>query len=181
MFLAGSVRSDPRRLRAARRASFPAVRARKPRAGRHHPASVADIRAALMVFGEPVYYGVELIELMPARPCDGGLLLGSLVGPGRIELYDQAPSPWRLGEVLSEHERDRVGDAGATVDVDGVVDWPADTLARFMIGHVLAHELGHHMLQHERRLRGERGARTRDHEARAEVIASQLRDQLGWR
>jgi hypothetical protein len=35
------------------------------------------------------------------------------------------------------------------------------------------------VLQHERRLRGERGARTRDHEARAEAIASRLRSVLG--
>jgi hypothetical protein len=175
------VRSDPRRLRAARRASFPAVRARKPGAGRHHPASVADVRAALAVFGEAVYYGVELIELVPARSRDGWLVLGSLVGPGRIEIYDQPLPPWRLGEVLPARERDQLGGAGADVDLDGVVDWPADTLRRFMIGHVLTHELGHHLLQHERRLRGERAARTREHEARAEAIALRLREQLSWR
>jgi len=44
-----------------------------------------------------------------------------------------------------------------------------------MLGHVLAHEVGHHVLQHERRLRGRRGARTRDHEARAEAVAARLR------
>jgi Zn-dependent peptidase ImmA (M78 family) len=47
-----------------------------------------------------------------------------------------------------------------------------------MLGHVLAHELGHHVLQHERRLRGERAARTREHEARAEVVATRLRELL---
>jgi len=47
-----------------------------------------------------------------------------------------------------------------------------------MLQYVLTHEVGHHVLQHERRLRGERGARTREHEARAEAIAAQLRSRL---
>jgi Zn-dependent peptidase ImmA (M78 family) len=59
-----------------------------------------------------------------------------------------------------------------------VVAWPGDTLRRFMLGYVLAHELGHHLLQHERRLSGARGARTRDHEARADAIATRLRALL---
>lgn len=175
-----SVRSDPRRLRAARRASFPAVRARRPAPGRHHPATVADVRTALEAFGEAAYYGVRLVELVPARPSSGGILLGSLVGSGHIELYDQPGSPWLLGEAVSEVDRVRFVAAGANVEVDGVIDWPGDTLRRFMIGHVLAHELGHHVLQHERRLRGERAARTREHEARADVIAAELRDRLSW-
>jgi hypothetical protein len=99
-----SVRSDPRRLRAARRAAFPAVRTRRPAPGRHHPATAADVRAALAAFGAEAYYGVRLLELVPATP----------------------------GEDL----------------------------------------------QHERRLRGERAARTRDHEARAEAIAAGLRQRL---
>jgi len=79
---------------------------------------------------------------------------------------------------LTEDRRTRLRIAGATVDTEGVVMWPGDTLRRFMLGYVLAHELGHHMLQHERRLRGERGARTRDHEARADAIAKRLRALL---
>lgn len=47
-----------------------------------------------------------------------------------------------------------------------------DSLRRFMLGHVLAREIGHHMLRHERGLRGERTVRTGDHEACAEVIAA---------
>ena len=178
--MADSVRSDPRRVRAARRASFPAVRARRPTPGRHHPASVADVRAALEAFGEGAYYGVQLIELVPARSTGSGIVLGSLIGPGHIELYDQPHTPWRLGETLSGPDRERVTAAGAHADGDGVIDWPGDTLRRFMIGYVLTHELGHHMLQHERRVRGQRAARTREHEARADVIGAQLRDRLSW-
>ena len=44
--------------------------------------------------------------------------------------------------------------------------------------YTAAHELGHHVLQHERRLRGERAARTREHEARAEAVGKRLRELL---
>jgi hypothetical protein len=176
--VAGSVRSDPRRIRAARRASFPAVRVRRPSPGRHHPASAADIRNALKVFGEEVYYGLDAVELVPAPTAGNRLVFGELVGPGRIVLYDQARSPWRLASRLPKKERSQLEAAGAELSEQGVVSWPADSLRGFMLGHVLAHELGHHMLQHERRLRGERGARTRDHEARAEAVAARLRQLL---
>jgi len=178
--VANSVRSDPRRLRAARRAAFPVVRARRPARGRYHPASAADVRAALESFGESAYYGVNLIALVPARSTNDRLVLGSLIGPGHIELYDQPRPPWRLGETLSDPDRARVAAAGAIVETDGVIDWPNDTLRRFMIAYVLTHELGHHVLQHERRVRGKRAARTRDHEARADAIAAELRGRLAW-
>jgi hypothetical protein len=154
------------------------VRARRPGRGRHHPASASDVRGALTIFGEEIYYGVESVELVPAPSETDRLPLGRLVGPGRILLYDQAPSPWRLGVALAPLERARLIEAGAEVDEDGVVAWPGDTLRRFMLGYVLAHELGHHVLQHERRLRGERATRTREHEARAESIAARLRALL---
>lgn len=173
--MAGSLRSDPRHVRAARRARSPVVRARRPTPGRHHPASPADVRNALKAFGEEIYYGIKSVELVPAPDAGKRLALAELVGPGRIVLYDQAPSPWRLGFALASSERAQLLAAGADLAEEGVVSWPGDTLRRFMLGHVLAHELGHHVLQHERRLRGERGARTRDHEARADAIAARLR------
>ena len=79
---------------------------------------------------------------------------------------------------MTEDLRARLRIAGAIVDTEGVVVWPGDSLRRFMLGYVLAHELGHHALQHERRLLGARGARTRDHEARADAIAKRLRALL---
>ena len=151
------------------------MRARRPRPGRHHPASAADVRKALMRFGEEMYYGVESVELVPAPLAAKRLTLAVLVGPGRIVLYDQAPSPWRLGFALAPEQLAQLQAAGADLGGEGVVSWPGDSLRRFMLGYALAHELGHHVLQHERRLRVERGARTRDHEARADAIAARLR------
>jgi len=176
--MADSLRSDPRRIRAARRATVPAVRARRAQPGHYHPASAGDVRDALRAFGEEFYYGVELVELVPAPRLSSRLPLGRLVAPGRILLFDQARSPWRLGFRLGPVDRSRLVEAGAVLDLHGVVSWPGDTLRRFMLQYVLTHEVGHHVLQHERRLRGERGARTREHEARAEAIAAQLRSRL---
>jgi hypothetical protein len=180
--VAGSFRSDPRRVRAARRAVFPAVRARRPAPGRHHPATAADVRATLEAFGAPAYYGIRLIELIPSTPGHQGLSLGRLVGPGHVMLFDQPPSPWRLGSAVPAPDRAWLASAGADVSrsAAGVVTWPGDSLRRFMLGHVLAHEIGHHLLQHERRRPLVRAAPTRDHEARAEVVAAALRDRLGW-
>lgn len=176
--MADSRRSEPREIRAARRAGFPTIRARRPTPGRHHPASAADVRKALATFGESAYYGLQSVELTPAPPTGGKLVFGELVGPGQIRLYDQPLPPWRLPFALSTDEQTELRDAGADLGEDGVVSWPTGSLKRFMLGHVLAHEVGHHVLQHERRLRGERGARTREHEARAAVIAARLRELL---
>jgi len=173
-----SLGSDPRRIRAVRRARLPVVRARRPSPGRHHPASAADVRETLRSFGEDAYYGVLAIELMPAPATPNRLPLGELIGPGQIVLYDQPLPPWRLGFELPAYERSRLRAAGAVTGREGIVGWPGSTLRRFMLAHVLAHELGHHMLQHERRLRGEAAARTRDHDARAEAIARRLRARL---
>ena len=131
-----------------------------------------------MRFGEGIYYGVESVELVPSPVAAKRLALGVLVGPGRILLYDQAPSPWRLAFSLAPQQRAQFEAAGADLDEEGVVAWPGDSLRRFMLGYVLAHELGHHVLQHERRLRRQRGARTREHEARADAIAARLRAVL---
>jgi hypothetical protein len=121
---------------------------------------------------------VDKVELVPAPPSGNRLPLGRLAAPGRILLFDQPRPPWRLGYLLTARERARLLQAGAAIAEDGVVHWPDDTLQRFMLGYVLAHELGHHVLQHDRRLRGERRARTRDHESRAEAIAVRLRALL---
>lgn len=123
---------------------------------------------------------MRLVELVPPVPGNDGLVLGRLAGPGHVVLYAQPLPPWRLGAFLPERERAWLASAGADVTTAGMVAWPAGSLRRFMIGHALAHEIGHHVLQHERRLRGERAARTRDHEARAEVVAARLRERLAW-
>jgi hypothetical protein len=59
-----------------------------------------------------------------------------------------------------------------------LVDWPADTLRRFILEEVLLHELGHHALQHHKAKRRARIARTKDHEAFAARFAVRQRPAL---
>lgn len=177
--MSDSLRSDPRAVRAQRRATFPVVRARRPSPGRHHPASAQDVRRVLEALGEEAYYGLDLVELVPAPADSGQLPLGALVGAGHLVLYDQPRSPWRLGVRLTAHVRARLVEAGAEIDDVGLITWPEDTLKAFMLRHVLTHEVGHHILQHERRRTTTRAARTCDHEIRAEAIAERLRQRLG--
>jgi hypothetical protein len=156
----------------------PVVRTRRPTPGRHHPASAADVRDALRRFGPTAYYGVDSVELVPSPRDDACLHLGRFVMPARIELFDQARSPWRLGFELAEGDAEWLAEGGAAIERGGVVVWPDGSLRRFMLGWVLPHELGHHVVQHERRLRGERAIRTAEHEARARSIAAELRRRL---
>lgn len=176
--MARALSNDPRPIRAGRRADFPIVRERRPLPGRFHPAPARVVREALRRFGEAFYYGLRLVELAPSPRSEGRIVFGGLIGEGEIRLYDQQSPPWRLGGHVDPRDRVMLEAVGAHVGADGVVDWEAGALRRFMVGHVLAHELGHHVLQHERRLRGEVAARTRDHEGRAEAIAAQLRALL---
>jgi hypothetical protein len=91
--------------------------------------------------------------------------------------------PWRLCGLLKLDVVRRLESAGAVLtllkDVGAtLVDWPQDTLRRFMLEEVLLHELGHHVLQYHKGKRPERIARTRDHEAFAARFAEKQRAAL---
>jgi hypothetical protein len=167
-------------------APLPRVVVKRPRVGYFHPASKTDILNLLRFFGEECTYGLRSIELVQGnRPSRGGrLLLGALIVPGRIVLYDQPPSPWRLPGILSTREQERLRRAGAVVELisetnQTVVSWQGDTLRDFMLFDVLMHEIGHHLLQHDKGKRRERVARTRDHEAFADRFARRCRRLYG--
>jgi hypothetical protein len=71
-------------------------------------------------------------------------------------------------------------EAGALVAIDPLavtVSWPGETLRAFFLRFVLLHELGHHRLQHDAGKRAQI-ARTRDHEARADLFARRARAAL---
>lgn len=159
---------------------FPRLRAQDPRRGRIHPAVRADILTVLEFFGAEVTYGLRSIEL--ARSCGDavhGLLLGRLLVPGRIVLYDQPSSPWLLPGRVPAQQLERLEAAGAEVEPakcrGTLVTWPGETLKEFMLLDVLLHEIGHHVLQHHKGKRRARIARTRDHEAYAKAFAQRCR------
>lgn len=165
-----------------RPAPLPRLIVKRPRSGYFHPASKAEILELLRFFGEECIYGLRTIELLQTGRGyrDGEVLLGSLLVPGRIVLYEQPFSPWLLPGSLSAEEQEKVCRAGARLEsineaTQTIVSWPADTLRDFMLFDVLMHEIGHHLLQHHKGKRRERVARTADHEALAERFAVRCR------
>lgn len=164
---------------------FPRILVRRPQRGFFHPASRADLRHVLEVLGPEAVYGLKTVELARAPDVRGSNMpsLGRLEVPGGILLYEQPVPPWRLTGTISRSEADRCRRAGAEVtirdDLEATfLDWPGQTLRRFMLLDVFLHELGHHVLQHTRTDQARRIARTRDHESFAELFAQRCLDAL---
>lgn len=162
----------------------PRVQAGRPPASFFHPATRADVLGLLRRAGTECTYGLRAVRLTVAPRAGGeGLLFGRLIVPGVIVLYAQPVPPWTLPGRLPADARDRLLGAGAEISDAGggtqtVVAWPGDTLRRFMLYDVLLHEIGHHVLQHERRAPAGRIVRTRDHEAFADQFARCWRERL---
>ncbi len=160
---------------------LPRLVERRPREGHVHPAVKGDIARVLRFFGEPYLYGLRSIELVQQNVVAGdNLLMGRLVVPGRIILYDQPPSPWLLPRGLSAKAIDKLYHAGAVVEEGSpgahtVVSWPGATLRDYMLFDVLMHEIGHHLIQQYTGKRRARVVRTKDHEAFAGHVARQCR------
>ena len=154
----------------------------EPRPGFCHPIGKQEILRVLESIDSLVVYGLRSIELVRA-PASGGapsLVFGRYEVPGRILLFERPLPPWRLPGTLAHETIRRFERAGAIVSPmpklgATLVDWPADSLRRFMLEEVLLHELGHHVLQHHKAKRLVRIARTKDHEAFAALFAARLR------
>src|ERR1041385_1055380 len=174
--IAGKARRGPSRLR---------IIVRPPRHGFHHPANKQDVLGTLEAVGPIALYGLRSVELNRApanRPALGPVFARYCV-PGRIILFEQPVPPWRLPGLLKSDIAHRFERAGAILTLlpqvgATLVDWPGGTLRRFILEHVLLHELGHHVLQHHKGKQPVRIARTRDHEAFAARFAERQRARL---
>ncbi len=160
----------------------PRVTVQRPQSGFFHPARRVDVFQVLDFVGPEAIYGVRCIELSRASNTGGSAhsVMGRLVVPGRILLYEQPLPPWRLTGTLAEGDTALFRQAGAVVEVRDeiaatTIDWSRDTLRYFMIFEVLLHEIGHHILQHNKGKRTKPIARTQDHEAFAQRFAQQCR------
>ncbi len=155
------------------------------RHGFMHPISRSNILQVLEVAGPEAIYGLKRVELCRAPdPGGSGLApLGRLYPEGRIVLFEQPVPPWRIRGKLSEASLNTLKTAGAVVTegispFTAIIEWPGDTLRDFMLFDVFLHELGHHILQHNKGKRPARIARSRDHEAFAERFARNRRRTL---
>lgn len=155
------------------------VHASRPRAGWHHPAEPCAILRLLQLLPAAAH-GLRAIELrpQPSGTRAQGLQLGCYGPPGRIVLYELPLPPWRLPGMLCTAGLHCFTRHGARVTCHAAfttIDWPPQALQRFVLGEVLPHELGHHLLQHHHGKRPVRIARTRDHEAFADRFARRCR------
>lgn len=163
----------------------PRIVLRRTNPGFYHPASKREIIRFLDSIGPIALYGLRLIEVArtPVATGRASQVFGRYEAPGKLQLFEQPESPWRLPGILNQADTNRFKSFGATVTVQPgsqttTVEWPKDSLKCFMLERVLLHELGHHVLQHHKGKRSVRIARTRDHEAAAERFASRQRSLL---
>lgn len=157
---------------------LPRVVVQPPRPGHLHAVTTGDVERLLVRLGPPFFYGLREVALV--RGAAGTLDLGRFVAVGRVLLFDLPAPPWRLPRAPADAAR--LARAGAVLSSDErglVVGWPGDSLRAFVLLDVLLHELGHHLLQHHRGKRLARVARTREHEARADLVAERARRLLG--
>jgi hypothetical protein len=184
----GNSTPAPRIKRAYSLPVVPRIIWHQPRPGFHYPITKQDVLTFLETIGSLAVYGLRSIEFTRGRISDPPVLLlfGRYETPGRILLFEQARSPWRLHGRLSKKDVNRFERAGAKLielpqSGTTLVDWPADTLGRFMLEEVLLHEMGHHVLQHHKGKRLDRIARTKDHEAFAALFSMRQQKLLAVR
>jgi hypothetical protein len=164
----------------------PRITVRRPRPGFHHAAAKHEILDVLDAIGPVSLYGLRSIELGRTRTGDASLMpaFASYHAPGRIVIYEQPTPPWRLRGSIAPETARRLKQAGAMLRPGvgmAIVEWPGETLRRFILDQVLMHEIGHHLLQHHKGKRLVRIARTGDHEAFAERFADKERARLAKR
>jgi hypothetical protein len=125
-------------------------------------------------------YGLRIIRLM-GQPVtsSAGFVLGEYFLPGEIRLYAVPELPWDLPFRIPANEEATLAQFGAIIARDEdlgrtIVDWPGNALRDYTWRYVLAHEIGHHRLQHNRGRMRSSVSRRRDHQARADLHARRI-------
>jgi hypothetical protein len=156
-----------------------------PTPGFYHPATQGRVQEILEALGPTGVYGLKTVKLSRHSEVDGAGpgLLARYISPDRIMLFERKLPPWHYIGRLSDSIVDLFERSGAEVCWSDeasatTVDWPGDTLARFILVEGLMHEIGHYIKQHEARARTRRIARTRDHEAFARMYAARVKGDL---
>ncbi len=158
----------------------PRIDTQKPLPGFVQPLQPSDIRAFLARIDPANSYGLRVIRLR--QECllhRNGITFAEYVIPGEIHLYALPASPWHLPFVPCASDRETFARHGGMVTVDTArndttVVWTRDSLQSFLLYEVLAHELGHHVLQHNKGKRQAQICRRADHEACADLHSRRM-------
>jgi hypothetical protein len=161
-----------------------AIYVQRPAPGCLHPLRPAEVRDWLEQAGFAPRYGLRLIRMR--HECGlqrAGMVFGEYVAPGEIHLYPVPAPPWRLPFLLSSHDLAAFVRHGAEVTADAVlrrthVAWPGSSLRDYALLEILAHELGHHLLQHNAGKRTAQVRRREDHERFADMVSRRMAAQL---
>ncbi len=144
------------------------------------PLHPREIRAFLHCLGPSAIYGLRMIRLR--QECllnSSGIVFAEYVVPGEICLYAVPASPWQFAFVPSRSDCEAFTRHGANVHVDEsrrqtTVYWTPTDLKSYLLYEVLAHEIGHHVLQHNKGKRQAQIRRRFDHEACADLYSRRL-------
>ena len=158
----------------------PRIVTQKPLPGFVLPLRPCDVRLFLTRLGPAAAYGLREVRLR--RECLFGLrgvTFAEYILPGRIDIYTVPASPWRLAFVPPPADLQTFRRYAARVDVNQAarqttVWWEPDGLTDFFLYEVLAHEIGHHVLQHHRGKRPVQVCRRAGHEACADLYARRV-------
>lgn len=143
-----------------------------------NPLQSREVRAFLAILGPAATYGLRAIRLR--QEClfnQTNLVFGEYVVPQEIHLYAVPPSPWRLPFVPCRADLATFEYYASDLHVNTVrrqtcIVWEPDGLREFFLYVVLAHEIGHHLLQYQRGKRRAQNYRRADHEAWQTPIAA---------
>lgn len=162
-------------------ADIPRVVVKRPRTGFFHPADKRQIQRVLVHFGELSWYGVQEISLLQnPKATVNKLSFGSLIIPGKIQLFEQRKPPWFLNGGLILEQQSLLESAGAIIEFSSdhlrcKIEWPDDSLSNFMLFEVLMHEIGHQIIQQFKGKRMAQVLRTKEHELLALAFARRCR------
>ena len=126
-----------------------------------YPCSLDEIQQALTQLPEQDLAGLEAIGLVPATRKDGSAYARYFVKPkSAIYIYSitatllfKQPSTVKLSDI--EIGLADALEYGLQVQTSGsrwICQWRREDLNRFILGHVLPHEVGHHVF-HQQRLK----------------------------
>ena len=133
----------------------PRIVLQPPRLGFLHPAGRSDVLKILELLGSDGMYGLRSIEFLRTPETGAFHSFGHLEVPGRIMVYEQPLPPWHIPGAVAQHNALQFIRSGADMEyrespATTIIDWPKDTLREFMLFDVILHEVGHHILQHNK-------------------------------
>lgn len=130
---------------------WPRIIVRRPSYGFFHPTTQGRVQEILEAVGATGVYGLKSVELSrrPDEETATPGLLARYIAPGQIVLFEQQLPPWHYVGRLPDSTTEFFEKSGAEVrwsaEVSATtVDWPGDTLVRFLLFEGLLHEIGHH-------------------------------------